>query len=492
MKKAPARLVFRLLGPCLLALLAILPAQAQTPLTLADCLELGRRQNLQFLGDRYALDRSQNQLRQAQAPFNLQADAALDLPSFNERSGIVEATGFTSRFRSEDTDFSYGSTLTLSKNLPHIGQLSVISEAQRRDFTSNRSEDFVDFNGQVRVNYQKQILTRPQAEISLEQNQLSHRNARANFSRQELQLESRIVNAYYNLVRSIRQLDIAEQRLSQSKASLELAQRKFEIGLIAEVEALRLQVSQHEAEANFAQSQTNIERSRDLLRAALGMDFDEPLEVATEVNYQPFAIDPDRAEATALQRRTDLQEAQVQESINQLGLESTKQRNGPVATLNANVGIRGQGAELEDISSTLERNTWNVSIAVNLPLIDGGTRRSDISQARIAVEQSRLNQKNIRQEVIRQTKDAVRNLAEGERQIQLRQAALEVAKRTYAVEQSRFELGLADSQALLQAQSDLTSASINALNTFIDYQLLINDLRLATMADLSELAPTGP
>ena len=490
MNSAPARLC--LLGSCLLIILAGPPARAQTPLTLADCLELARRQNLQFLGDRYTLDRSQNQLRQAQAPFNLQAEVALDLPRFNETRGIVEATGFTSRFRTEDTDFRYGSNLTVSKRLPHIGQLSISSEAQRRDFTSNRSEDFVDFNGQMSVNYRKEIFTRPQAEINLEQSQLQHRNARTNFSRQELLLESRIVNSYYDLVTNIRQLDIAEQRLNQSKASLELAQRKFEIGLIAEVDALRLQVSQHEAEANFAQSQTDIERSRDLLRADLGMDFNAPLDVVTEVEYQSYIVDPERAIAIALQRRTDLQEAKIQETIDRLGLEGTKQRNGPVATLNANMSVRGQGAEVGDVSSSLERNLWSVGINVALPLIDGGTRQSEISQARISMEQSRLGRERVRQEVIRETKAAVRNLKGGERQIELRRAGLEVAQRTYDVEKSRFELGLADSQALLQAQSDLTSASTSALNAFINYQILINNLRLATMAELDELAPTGP
>ena len=85
-------------------------------------------------------------------------------------------------------------------------------------------------------------------------------------------------------------------------------------------------------------------------------------------------------------------------------------------------------------------------------------------------------------------RDAVRNIKESERQITIRQAGLKVAKRTYEVEQSRFELGLAQSQDLLDAQSQLTQSRINELGAIIDYQRRLKDLRIATMADLSTFA----
>ncbi|MGB1718726.1 MAG: TolC family protein [Candidatus Latescibacterota bacterium] len=82
----------------------------------------------------------------------------------------------------------------------------------------------------------------------------------------------------------------------------------------------------------------------------------------------------------------------------------------------------------------------------------------------------------------------MRNLKEAERQITIRQAGLKVAKRTYEVEQSRFELGLTQSQDLLDAQSQLTQSRIDELGAIVDYQRRLKDLRLATMADLNAFA----
>jgi outer membrane protein TolC len=238
----------------------------------------------------------------------------------------------------------------------------------------------------------------------------------------------------------------------------------------------------------LAEAETAIESQRDQLSQTLGLDPEDPLEISTKVEHRLYTIDTAKAMRTGLQNRTDMRQAEISEKVSALNLEDARRRNGINATLNANVSLRGRGDEVGDISSNLERNQWGISVRVNLPLVDSGARRSSLNQARIALTQSKLNTKLQRQRVVRQIRDAVRNISGAERQIELRQAALVFAGRTYDVEQSRFELGLAQSQDLLNAQSELTRARIDALDATITYQRQLKNLRLATMADLSEIA----
>lgn len=182
-----------------------------------------------------------------------------------------------------------------------------------------------------------------------------------------------------------------------------------------------------------------------------------------------------------------MRRSEIVEKLRAINLEATKKQNGINATLNANYSLRGRGDAIGDISSTLERNQWGVGIQVTMPLIDNGARRSSIKKAKIQLDQSRLTRRREQQEIIRQVRNAVRNLDEAERQITIRAASLEVAGRTYEVEQSRFELGLAKSQDLLTAQSQLTQARIDALNSKINYQRILKDVRLSTMAEIEKL-----
>ena len=471
------------------ALLLALPAVGQEKLTLEQCMDIARGRNLQRMSDLQDLELSRAQLLAARSPFELQADANLQVPNFRETRDTQENVALLRRVRAEDTDFQYGGQLTVSQRVPHLGEFSLTSNAERRDFSSNRRADFLDFSGDLRVGYRHEIFTRAREEFALERARLNLDGAGYSYLRRQLNLEQQVVSAYYDLVQSIRKLEIEQQSLEQSEASLELAKRKFEVGLIAEVEALRWQVALLRAKADFDQAETEIERRRDLLREVLGMEMDEPLEVVSEVESRRFPIDAERALELGLQRRTDLRQAKVQEEISQLSLRERKRDSGPVATLNANVGVRGRGSEVGDISSNLERNLWSVGIDVAMPILDGGSKRSSVNQAQVDLEKSRIATSQRKREIVREIRNAVRNLAQAERQIDLRRAALEVAERTYEVEQSRFELGLIQSQDLLDAQGELTQARIEKLDAIVSYRRQLVDLRVASMAELSELAP---
>ena len=473
----------------LTGLLLMYTSVSAAALSLQECIALAQRNNLQHQSNYQTLANTHAQLESARSPFGFNMSANFTAPNFTEQRDTQENIALATRVREENTDFRYSGDLQMSQRLPHMGEVSLTTTALRRDFSSNRRSDFLDLSGSMLLNYRQEILNRPSEEVTMKRAEHNLSRARLNFDRQNLQLEGQVVDDYYNLVQNIRRLEIEKQRLAQSQANLELAQRKFEVGLIAEVEALRLQVELLQAEASFAQAETAIEQRRDILRETLGLDASAPLDVATEVQYQIYPVDANRALEFGLTRRSDMHRAEILEKIRDLDLEDARRRNGISASLNANLSLRGQGGEIGDISRNLERNQWGVNIQVALPIIDSGQRRANLSQARIALEQSRISREQQRRQIVRQIRDATRNLNEAERQIDIRQAALQFAQRTYDVEQSRFELGLADSQQLLQAQGDLTRAQIDGLEAIITYQRELKNVRVATMSSLEELQP---
>ena len=406
--------------------------------------------NLQHQRNEQTLAASRASLESAQAPFGFNMDANFTAPTFTEVRDTQESVALATRVRDESTNFTYNGNLRMSRRLPYVGAIQLTTSGERRDFSSNRRNNFLDFSGDMRLDYEHDILNRAPEEVSLQRAKHNFANADLNFKQQSLQLEGQVIDDYYTLkvaTAPARDPETAPQSFSRQSAA---SQRKFEVGLIAEVEALRLQVELLQAESSFAQAETAIESQRDLLRQTLGLSPEDPLEISTEVENKLYAIDAQEAMRLGLQRRTDMRQTEISEKLRRLDLEDAQRRNGINATLNANISLRGRGDEIGDISSTLERNQWGVGIQVTMPLIDNGARRSSLNQARIALQQSQLTRELQRQQVVRQVRDAVRNLKEAERQITIRQAGLKVAKRTYEVEQSRFELGLAQSQDLLQ------------------------------------------
>jgi outer membrane protein TolC len=462
------------------------PASAQ-PLTLQDCIDRALAHNLEHRQNRHDLERARTHLQDARAPFEISANAGMTLPRYQETRQTLDDPALTSRVRNEEIDFSYAGNLNLAQRVRYLGRFALETTATRQERNSNRREGFLDYRGDMVFSYSRQILTEPSEEIDLRQAKFAYAKNLSQYDNQRLFTEKRATVDYFGLVQSIRRLDIEQQSLEQSRISFELAQRKFEIGLIAEVEALKLKVALLDAEASYAAAETAIESRRDVLRQTLGLEIDDPLEVDTDVEYVKFAIDEDHALQLALRRNTALSTLDLDEEIGALGLKNMRQTQGPKAQVNANVGLRGQGPDVGDISQNLERNLWNVWINVEVPLVDNGWRRNQVNRARVDLENTRLDKTITRRRVTADLRNIVRGLAQIERQIDLANSRIEVAERTYDVQQQRFEIGQADSQELLDSEKALTLARNDALNHVIAYQSQLVDLRLVTMSDLAEL-----
>ncbi len=466
------------------------PALAQVqPLSLAQCLALAMEQSPQTLRNRQALERSQLRLLAGRAPFAPRLELKMTLPRYVDSRRLLASEALSTRVRDENTSLQYLGNLELSQRLRSLGRFTLSSQSQFTDFSSNRQTPYRDYIGDLVLGYSQNLFALAPEEVALAGAELDMAGARLNYGRAQLELEARVTQSYYALVRTQSQLDIDRQTLERARVSLDLARRKVEVGFLDETEALRLEVDMLQAEASFTRTQNDIERARDQLREVLGVDWDQPLEVEGLVGeeFQKYPISMAKAVSVGLSRRLDLQAAKLNEEGQRLNLRNVRSQSGPSATLNATVGLRGQGDQLSDVHQRLERNEWGMNIQVSAPLFDGGERRSQVRQQELTLEQMRTEQEVLRQNIVLQIREAVNNLKAAERQIELSQAALAVAEKTYAREQQRFGLGLSRSQDILTAQQQLTTARSQTLGARIAYYLQIEDLRQATMADLNDL-----
>ena len=459
-------------------------------LSLQDCIDIAEKQNPGHLVNIRDVESSREQLRQARSEFALNIDASLDVPTYTESRRLHDNVALLQRVHEENVNMEYQGETTISQRFAHFGMFSVTASGIRNDFSSNRRQDRKEFVGDLRVDYTHDLITKPTTEIQLERAQLALSIGQSNLLRQKFQLEEQVTNTFFDLVQAIRELQIQQQRLAQSTAALDLSLRKFEVGLIPEVEPLRLKVEKLRAKAGLNDAQTQIDRRRDQLREMLGMNMDYPVDVPTNVDHKVISVDESRAVKIGLQRRTDLKEAKWSKRSSELHLQDVEQQLGPTAQLTSSFTLLGRGPKMGDVSSTFGRSFVTAGIRMELPLLDGGDRRGRGRQAEIDLEKSVLSEEVINRQVILEIREAVRNVNKAEIQIVLGREELEVAQRTYQVESSRFELGLTDSQALLEAQTTFTEASLNSLENSISYQRALTNLRVATMAKLSELSNT--
>ena len=113
--------------------------------------------------------------------------ASITAPSFTGLRDTQENVALQTRVREENTDVSYSGNLFMAQRLRHIGQFRLTTTALRRDFSSNRREDFLDYSGSTRLFYERDLLGQPSEEIALKRAEHSLESTRLNFDRLRLQ-----------------------------------------------------------------------------------------------------------------------------------------------------------------------------------------------------------------------------------------------------------------------------------------------------------------
>jgi len=285
----------------------------------------------------------------------------------------------------------------------------------------------------------------------------------------------------------MKQVEINKETVEQSRSLYDIASKKYDAGLIAEVEALQLQVDLARAESELSSARLDVEYAKDELKGTIGLPFDEDFTIETEVPYAPVRVDLDRAIDMGLQNRSEIREGEIQYRLQQMTLAERRREGLPSTTLNGFYGLKGLGEEPEDIAESFDRNQWGVYLKVDVPVWDSGLNAARVRAARADLRSLEVDLEDTRRRLILEIKGAVRQLEEAENRVKILEASVDVARKSFEITQQKFGIGAAESQQLLDAQVALTRARTNSLNALMDYQLALAALKRATMAEIEDL-----
>jgi outer membrane protein len=193
-----------------------------------------------------------------------------------------------------------------------------------------------------------------------------------------------VTRSFYNTYSAQRRQEIAKDALAQQTQSAELAQKKYEAGLIPEVEALQMEVALARSRNQLLQAQGNFTRQSDALKLELGLSFEDSIQVEVNLELSAFEIDGDLAISHGLRHRASLHQRQINHRLGEIALKEARaqgasyERTGIGSDQSETVSSR----DLFDVSwDDLRRRPRNLGLQLRLtvPLWD-----SDLNRARVA------------------------------------------------------------------------------------------------------------
>ena len=312
--------------------------------------------------------------------------------------------------------------------------------------------------------------------------------------------------AYWDLVLAREDLNVKIASLEEATELLTINRQRVAVGSAKEIDVI-------DAEANIETQKSGIIDSENALRQAQDTLLDllnyntvlreqhaeyrtrnslyEGVTVIPTTSFEPepLTIDMEDAIGRALAQRNDLRQNEL-EVIN-AELDLKRRKNQLLPTLNITGTWNQLGLE-ENIGNSIDElgsgrfYNWTVGVNVEVP-IGNRSERSLLRQAMVDLESRRVAAEQLRNSIILEVTQAVRDIDSTYQRVLTTRAASRLRKEQLQGEEERLKVGASTSYQVLQVQNDMLEAQLEEVRARIEFR------RAQTRLDsaLGEIFPAG-
>jgi len=463
-------------------------------LSLEDCIIKALKNNLQVAVELYNPELADVSLTRARELFMPRFDLSYGTQKTeNPPYWWIQGAGtLVSKYR------DYG--LSLVQQIPTGGNFTLSLISYKSD--TNQSFQLINprYGSTLRFDFVQPLLKDFGFKVSRKEIIIAQNNLDISRHQLEVTLQDtiyRVQEAYWNLVYAIEDLKVRKQSLKLAQDLLAKNRKEVEVGKLAPIEILNAEAVVASREADILQAEALIKRNEDILKNILNLPQETALGKivpADQPTYVKKGISLEEALKKAYEKRPDLKMKKTDIKTKELNLTVAKNQMLPGLNLNLSYwspGISGdrllylndnpflgvivgkeKGSATDSLRDAfqLKYKNWAVSLSLSVPLSNFLTR-ADYVRARIELEKSQLELKNIEKQTLLDVKDAVREIVTSAKRVEAYRVARELAEKRLEAEEKKLKVGLTTNYFVLQYQEELATARSQELKALIDYNL---------------------
>lgn len=294
--------------------------------------------------------------------------------------------------------------------------------------------------------------------------------SRLDLELERLDLALNVKEAYFNILRADRAVDVAKSAVESLEAHNTVAKNFYDVGMIPVNDLLKAEVELANAQHNLIQAQNASRLARVSFNVLLSRSVDEPFEVEDILKYTKETPDFDNYLEKALKARPeikalDLTDAQIDQQIN-----LAKSKYYPEVAFTYNYIKAGDTPDVSGSNFQLS-NQWQANVGLSWTFWDWNKTRNSVNQAESQKRQLSQTRKSIEDGIKLQLKQAILNLKEAEEKIPTAQKAVDQAEENLRVSEERYKAQVTTSTEVLDAQTLLSQARMNYYNALYAHNL---------------------
>ncbi|WYL93069.1 MAG: TolC family protein [Gloeotrichia echinulata IR180] len=414
--------------------------EGNQPITLAQALEIAKRNNRDLQVSLLELQRNQAALKEAQAALFPTVVLQADL----DRGRSSQTT---LQLKQRDLDLGLGTTT----NVPEDTNLSGTAQLTYNLYTSGRRL----------------------AAIGVAEEQVRNSELAVESRSEEIRLN--VSTEYYDLQQADEQVRIAQSAVKNAAASLRDAEALERAGVGTRFDVLRSQVNL----ANATQDLTNAISQQQVARRRLATRLSVPQSVNI-TTADPVKLaglwnqSLEQSIVLAFQNRPELQQQLAQRNI------SEQRRREALAALGPQVSLIASYSLLDQFNDSVSiADGYSVGVRATLNLFDGGAAKARAAQQKANIAIAETNFAEQRNQIRFQVEQAFSSQQSNLENVNTASTALEQAREALRLARLRFQAGVGTQTDVINSENDLTRAEGNRIRAILDYNRALANLQRA-------------
>lgn len=469
-------------------------------LKLGDAISIALEKSYEMKVARLDKLAAEKNLISAKSNFKLRMDANFDLPSASEQVQETYREGNLPVYETRG-NYRYQGNLNITQPLPTNGRFRLQGQTYYGsvsywDYSRQSTLKRTDVLTSLNLQFYQPLFTLNDLKVNLKRADLRYESAERRYKREELDIIYQVTSAFYAYYRATRELEIADENVKRQQELAELAQKKYNAGLIPEVEALQLQVDFAQSRNAKVAAEAALVRMSDLFKQLIGLQFTDNVGVLTAFELNKIEVHLEHAVKLAQENRSEVRLSEIDVELAEIDVKETDAIRDFNGTLSAFYDITGVANS--DVWNTANANElWRKSLSdmeqrpdnrgvvfsLSIPIWDFGGNKAAVQSAEANLRTQELALAEMKKTIEREVRDVVGRLREAASQLDVLEQREKIAARAYQISVERFNNGDITSQELALDRDRYIDAQVSYLDSYINYQLALADLKRRTMYD---------
>ncbi len=294
-----------------------------------------------------------------------------------------------------------------------------------------------------------------------------------------------VTTSFYGVLLTEKLVNVTEMAVGQVQAHVETAQSMVDAGMATNFDLLRAKVQLANIKSQLIRVKNGLRLARDSFKNTIGMNLDAQINLTGEFVYHPLELNLNQLIESAMTNRPEIKQLQLQELVGKKFVSLAKAGNKPGLAFIGDYTYESNAGTLGDIFDGDEwKDTWNVTLALQIPIFDGLKTRAQVKQAESGLRQVQIGMEQLKGGIGLEVRAVFFGFQESVELLKVQEETVQQAEESLRIANLRYKNGMITNVEFMDAELAFTQAQTNQFNALHDYIIAIAKLEKATASTL--------